>query len=306
MNQEIKHKRLKAFLTIVFAAMAAYIIYALYRIWPADFSQTKPFRDCLWPFGMITYSHEHLYFLLVSLGGALGAVIHVLISFSAYVGNNEFKVSWLSWYFLRPFVGSSLALIFYFLLRGGILSYSAASPSSQRDVNTSDSSAKRDTSIVADTAAIRKQATDSADKAFKKSRVMRDKADSAKVKDSLYTVFYNKLAPPVTKPSGAAPAEPEPVSTPIPLNPFGIMAIACLAGLFSKEATQKLEEVFQSIFNVKNAPELKDKLKSNGANTTNTSTDANPDQRVEQEIDDVLPDADADNEVANADEEPQG
>lgn len=37
----------------------------------------------------------------------------------------------------------------------------------------------------------------------------------------------------------------------ININPFGLMAIACLAGLFSKQATDKLREVFETLFQIK-------------------------------------------------------
>jgi hypothetical protein len=39
------------------------------------------------------------------------------------------------------------------------------------------------------------------------------------------------------------------------------MAIACLAGLFSKQATDKLREVFEALFPLKQPVERKDELK---------------------------------------------
>jgi hypothetical protein len=44
------------------------------------------------------------------------------------------------------------------------------------------------------------------------------------------------------------------------LNPYGLMAGAALAGLFSKDATQKLGEIFANIFNSEKATQTKDKL----------------------------------------------
>lgn len=93
--------------------------------------------------------------------GALGSFIHAATSFATYVGNESLKESWMWWYVLRPFMGMALALIFYFVLRGGML-------------------------------------------------------------------------------SGGAKAED--------ISLFGIAAVAGLVGMFSKQATDKLEDVFDNLF----------------------------------------------------------
>ena len=69
-----------------------------------------------------TVSHEVRIILLVIIAGALGSFIHVISSFVEYVGSKKFRGSWTWWYFLRPFSGSVLALIFYLIIRGGLLS----------------------------------------------------------------------------------------------------------------------------------------------------------------------------------------
>jgi hypothetical protein len=51
----------------------------------------------------------------------LGSYIHAATSFADYVGNRKLASSWLWWYLLRPFIGVSLALIFYFVVRAGFL-----------------------------------------------------------------------------------------------------------------------------------------------------------------------------------------
>jgi len=106
--------------------------------------------------------------LLVLCAGALGSVIHATTSFIDYVGNRTLVTSWLLWYLLRPFIGAALALILYFLLRGGFMTGTA------------------------------------------------QPADAA-VAASL-------------------------------INPFGVAALAALAGLFTKQATDKLNEVFSTLF----------------------------------------------------------
>lgn len=101
--------------------------------------------------------------LLVVLVSALGSFVHAATSFADYVGNRQLKISWVWWYLLRVLVGSSLALIFYFAVRGGFFANDAS--------------------------------------------------------------------------SGA-------------VNPYGIAAVSGLVGLFSKQATDKLREIFDTAFRV--------------------------------------------------------
>jgi hypothetical protein len=44
------------------------------------------------------------------------------------------------------------------------------------------------------------------------------------------------------------------------VNPFGFVAVATLVGLFSKQATNKLDELFSTMFKTDKERELKDKL----------------------------------------------
>lgn len=56
--------------------------------------------------------------LIVVIVGSLGALIHVARSFYWYVGNRNLKSSWLLMYFLLPFNGGGLALLFFLISRG--------------------------------------------------------------------------------------------------------------------------------------------------------------------------------------------
>ena len=49
------------------------------------------------------------------------------------------------------------------------------------------------------------------------------------------------------------------------LNPFGFVAVAALVGLFSKQATNKLDELFNTMFRTDKERELKDKLDPRGS-----------------------------------------
>ncbi len=105
--------------------------------------------------------------LLVLLVGAIGSYVHAASSFVDYLGNRTMVSSWVWWYLLRPFIGMMLALIFYFVFRGGFIT---------GGINTGGESAAN---------------------------------------------F---------------------------INPFGIAAMAALVGMFSKVATDKLNEVFVTLF----------------------------------------------------------
>lgn len=62
----------------------------------------------------------------VMLAGALGSMVHALRSFYKYVGHRELVWSWLAMYILLPFVGASIGLVFYLIIRGGFFSPTAS------------------------------------------------------------------------------------------------------------------------------------------------------------------------------------
>lgn len=49
--------------------------------------------------------------LIAYLAGVMGSFIHGGQSFSSYIGNGTFKVSWGCWYLYRPWIGGALGLI---------------------------------------------------------------------------------------------------------------------------------------------------------------------------------------------------
>jgi len=119
--------------------------------------------------------------LMVITIGAIGSYAHAATSFASYVGNQRLGRSWLWWYILRPFIGSALALIFYFIVRAGFL------------------------------------------------------------------------------PPGSGPEN---------FSVFGVGALAGLTGMFSKQATDKLRELFDTLFKVagqNGGDGRKDKLTDGGA-----------------------------------------
>jgi hypothetical protein len=106
-------------------------------------------------------SFDERLLLLVMVAGILGSFIHGATSLADYVGNETFSRRWTWFYLLRPVIGMALALVFYFVIRGGFLTTNVG-------------------------------ATD--------------------------------------------------------INPYGIAALAGMVGMFSKQATDKLSEVFSTLF----------------------------------------------------------
>jgi len=104
------------------------LVYFLCRIWPASSpEETDTLRTISLFRGMIeiSMSWEVRLILIVLATGMLGAFIQTGQSLIRRVGQKTLDQSYVWWYVLRPLIGSALALIFYFVIRGGLLSVSA-------------------------------------------------------------------------------------------------------------------------------------------------------------------------------------
>jgi hypothetical protein len=152
-------------LGIYLVVLATFVVYFLFALWPVLIKGADGKEEWSASLSLIGHSleisHEGRLILLVMLAGALGSYVHATTSFVTFVGNRRLMSSWVWWYVLRPFIGVALALVFYFVIRGGLLS------------------------------------------------------------------------------AGATAAD---------VSPFGIVALAALAGMFSKQATDKLRELFDDFF----------------------------------------------------------
>jgi len=105
---------------VIMAVLLAYVIFALF---PERMTTEK--GEIVWNTALELFyftddvQPETRLLLLVMAMGAFGSYIHTGTSFVSYVGNRSFMQSWTWWYLLRPFIGMSLAIIFYFVIRGG-------------------------------------------------------------------------------------------------------------------------------------------------------------------------------------------
>jgi hypothetical protein len=162
-----------------FVCLSIVLIYLLFELWPTYYGQdgvatiTESTITLLGGSLRFTVSPEVQLILLVIVAAALGSYIHAATSFADFIGNRRFSSSWVWWYVLRVFIGVSLALIFYFVLRGGLLTAGAGASN---------------------------------------------------------------------------------------ISPFGVTAVAGMVGMFSKQATDKLNEVFNTLFRSDKPVERLDKL----------------------------------------------
>ncbi len=159
---------------ICYLLVALFLFYLLITAWPVqEFVAGKPTTFKVFNiFGIWCHwaPDRHMLFL-VMVAGALGSLTHTWTSFGDYVGNRELSTNWIWFLVLRIPIGMALAVLFYFIIRGGLLIPTAQAPS-------------------------------------------------------------NANAPDAT----AA------------LNPYSIAAFSALAGMFSKQATDKLAAVFDVVF----------------------------------------------------------
>jgi hypothetical protein len=66
-------------------------------------------------------NREKNLIIVNTLFGILGGSTYGLASITTWIGNNKYEKSWTLWYVSRPIVGGALALVFYFLLRAGLV-----------------------------------------------------------------------------------------------------------------------------------------------------------------------------------------
>ena len=77
--------------------------------------------DFFWCTGGCPITNNTALFLIAILSGALGSLLHALRSLYWYIGNRKLVWSWSYMFILLPFCGATLSLIFYIVIRGGLL-----------------------------------------------------------------------------------------------------------------------------------------------------------------------------------------
>ena len=72
---------------------------------------------------------ETLLLFVMMLSGAIGACVYSFWAISDHLGRHHdfYYERWKTWYIIRPIVGAGLAMFFYLLIRGGLLTIGADS-----------------------------------------------------------------------------------------------------------------------------------------------------------------------------------
>jgi hypothetical protein len=111
-SDNVMNFRLKLSIAAYIAALNIILVTALIYVWPGAGSAD-------------TVLQERRYMMIAVIAGALGSYIHLATSFVEHAGRKVLETTYAWWYFLRPMVGSALALMVYFVLRAGLISGSA-------------------------------------------------------------------------------------------------------------------------------------------------------------------------------------
>jgi hypothetical protein len=110
-------------LSLALVALAGLVIVTLVQLWPASAGSSSTLLTNHVVLGIRANLNLDTNLILVAgLAGALGGLLHSLRSIARYVGERQLRWSWVLFYACLPFVAAILALLFYFLLRGGLIS----------------------------------------------------------------------------------------------------------------------------------------------------------------------------------------
>jgi hypothetical protein len=111
-------------LALLLTASATLALVVLVQLWPA--AATAGTTPTSQPLDVLTYrfsvTPDVNLILLVAVAGALGGLIHALRSMAWYAGNRALKWSWVAFYLLLVPVSALIAVVFYLVLRAGLVS----------------------------------------------------------------------------------------------------------------------------------------------------------------------------------------
>jgi len=112
-------------LALVILGLLVFAVYCLIAVWPVRPAVTGPTISHVAGI-RLSRDQEQRLFVVVAVTGALGGLIHSARSLYAYVGSRILLRSWLLFYLSLPLIGAGLAVLFYLILRGGLVTGTAA------------------------------------------------------------------------------------------------------------------------------------------------------------------------------------
>jgi hypothetical protein len=116
----------KILLVIYFIAITIISVYAIISIWaPESLQSLQPkVTNSTTTFVTLpstTTTREKYLVEISALFGVLGASVYGLASATVWIAHNKLQRSWILWYVSHPLVGGALAIIFYLIIRGGLI-----------------------------------------------------------------------------------------------------------------------------------------------------------------------------------------
>jgi hypothetical protein len=114
-----------ALLALVILALLVLAVYCLIAVWPVNLTAARATVSHVAGLRLVLDQEQRL-FVVVAVTGALGGLLHSARSLYEYVGDRKLLRSWLLFYLSLPFIGGGLAVLFYLILRGGLVTGTAA------------------------------------------------------------------------------------------------------------------------------------------------------------------------------------
>ena len=112
-------------LALLLFGLLVFAVYCLIAVWPVSPTATRAAVSHV--AGLrLDLDQEQRLLVVVAVTGALGGLIHSARSLYEYVGDRILLRSWLLFYLSLPFVGAGLAVLFYLILRGGLVTGTAS------------------------------------------------------------------------------------------------------------------------------------------------------------------------------------
>src|SRR5919197_884861 len=114
----------KILLIVYFIAIITISIYTIMSIWAPESLQSlqpKATNSTITFVPPATSAREKYLIEISALFGVLGASTYGLASATVWIAHNKLERSWILWYVSHPLIGAALAIIFYLIIRGGLI-----------------------------------------------------------------------------------------------------------------------------------------------------------------------------------------